>query len=327
MKEKFKDSIILITGGTGSWGNELTKQLLQSNPKEIRIYSRGELSQVNMNRKFNYDIRLKFIIGDIYNLDNLKEATQDVDYIFHLAALKHVPVCEDNEMECVKTNILGGNNVIRAAIYNKVKIVTLSSTDKACNPYNLYGCCKSVLEKLFIKANNKKGNTKFVCVRAGNVIGTNGSIIPFFKNLLLNDKPIPITSKDMTRYFMDIKEAIHLLFVAMDKCIGGEIFVTKMPSCFITMIVDVMAKHYKKNPKIEIVGIRPGEKMHEMLVSEHESLNTIDLDKFKVILPMDASLDWIYIKFNKMAEKEYTSLDNLLTEKELYKLLLESNSL
>ena len=317
----FNNKAILITGGTGSWGHELTKQLLEKyNPKKIIIYSRGELQQVLMKRKFN-DERLHFMIGDVRSLNRLNEAMKNVDIVFHLAALKHIPICEENSWESVNTNIIGVENVIRSAITNKVETVCDVSTDKACNPLNMYGACKSVGEKLMISANQREGNTKFVCVRAGNVIGSNGSIIPFFEELAKENKPLPITNINMTRYFMTLPQAISLVFEAMDKSVGGEIFVTKMPAMFIGDLAKVIWMKYASDVfTYKDIGTRPGEKIHEMLVSEHESKRTVEDAHFRIILPEDGKYSALS-KLPKMKEKEYISNQETLDLNNIKKLL------
>ena len=243
---------ILIIGGTGSWGQELTRQILEKNSiKEIRIYSRGEHKQVEMARKFN-DKRLTFIIGDIRDKKRLKYSAENVDHIFHLAALKHVPVCEHNPEETIQTNIIGTLNAVEVAIENKVKTFVLVSTDKAVDPINVYGVSKSMAEKIVVNANLKFNGTKFVCIRGGNVIGTNGSVVPLFKNQILKANEITITDKQMTRYFMRLQEAIGLIFKAVEDSIGGEIFVMKMPSIKITSLAALMIKELgNKSTKIK----------------------------------------------------------------------------
>ncbi len=324
----FKDSVVLITGGTGSWGNELTHQLLEKyDPKEIRIFSRGEFAQVTMARKFNYDPRLKFVIGDVRDEYRVKEVMRDVDYVFHLAALKHVPICEEHPWESITTNINGVENVVRGAIANNVKVVVDSSTDKACSPLNTYGACKSVGEKLITSANQRFGDTRFVCIRAGNVMGTNGSVIPFFREKILRGQAVPITDMEMTRYFMTVTEAVNLLFKAMFHSIGGEIYVTKMPACKISDLAKALAKHYGKKIDIDVIGIRPGEKLHEMLVSEDEATQTVEDEDFKIILPMDGRLNEAYKDFKKAAAKPYTSNDKLMEQAEILRKLQDGGFL
>ncbi|WP_407357227.1 polysaccharide biosynthesis protein [Methanolobus sp. WCC5] len=317
----FNGQNILITGGSGSWGNELTKQLFEKyDPKEIIIYSRGELPQVEMQRRFNNNPKLKFVIGDVRSLNSLSESMRDVDYVFHLAALKHVPICESNPWQSVNTNIVGTENVIRAAINNKVKLVIDVSTDKACAPINMYGVCKSVGEKLTIHANERRKDTRFVCIRAGNVMGTRGSIIPFFKDLIQAGKDVPITDYNMTRYFMTLEEAIGLLFKAIEHCYGGEIFVTKMPACKITDLAEVMIEELGGQGKLHEIGIRPGEKLHEVLISEYEAKDTIVFDdSYYVILP-SLNVNGVrdkYDQFEKFTGHNYSSCDRLMSKMEI----------
>lgn len=284
-KDFFKNSIILITGGSGSWGNELTDQLLaKCNPKQIRIYSRGEHKQVEMKRKFQDD-KIKYYIGDVRDKDRLRIAMNEVDYVFHLAALKHVPVCEENPWEAVQTNIIGTQNIIEAAIENKVKKVVDVSTDKAVDPFNLYGATKACGEKLIVAANLIDA-TRFVCIRGGNVIGTNGSVIPLFKEQLHKLNEITITDERMSRFLMRVEEAIILVLRAAIDSVGGEVFVMRMPACKITNLAKVMIdKLGNKNSKIKNIGIRPGEKLFEVLVSKYEMPRTFEMDNYFVILP------------------------------------------
>ncbi len=316
----FDDQKILITGGTGSWGNEITKQLLERyNPREIIIYSRGEFTQVQMDRLFK-NSKLKFVIGDVANLDTLNTAMMGVDYVFHLAALKHVPVCENNPWQSINTNIIGTQNVVRAAIGNKVKLVIDCSSDKACAPVNMYGLCKAIGEKLIIHGNQETNKTKFVCTRAGNVIGTRGSIIPFFRDLIERGEDVPITDLNMTRYYMTIGEAIGLLLGAAERCLGGEIFVTKMPACRIVDMAEVMIEELGSKSKIKEIGIRPGEKLHEYLISEYEANSTIILDDdYYVILPQQDinGLREKYKDFKKFEGDKYSSNDKLMNKEEI----------
>ena len=321
----FKNSVILITGGTGSWGNELTKQLLPKNPKKIIIYSRSELHQVNMQRHFNNNPKIKFIIGDVRDCEQLTKSSIGVDYIFHLAALKHVPICEEQPDEAIKTNILGTQNVISAAKKNKVKKVIDVSTDKAADPFNFYGMTKAVGERLIINANLDSKTTKFVCIRGGNVLGTNGSVVPFFIEQIKKHNKIFITNKEMTRYYMTLKEAITLLFKATENSFGGETFVMKMPSCKIIDLAEILIKETtNKNIPIKEIGIRPGEKMHECLICRHESLSTYQYDEnYYVILPQ-IKIDGLIEKhkhLKKVSFKEYSSNENLMSKTEIKTML------
>lgn len=317
----FNNQRILITGGSGSWGNELTRQLLERyNPKEIVIYSRGELAQVQMERRFNDNPKLKWVIGDVRSLTTLNEAMRDIDYVFHLAALKHVPICEKQPWQAIHTNIIGTENVIRAAINNKVKLVIDVSTDKACAPINMYGVCKSVGEKLTIQANERMEETMFVCIRAGNVMGTRGSIIPFFKDLIKEWKDIPITDYNMTRYFMTLEEAIGLLFKAVEHCYGGEIFVMKMPACKITDLAEVMIEELGGNSKLKEIGTRPGEKLHEVLISEYEAQDTIVFDETYYVILSQLNVNDLrekYKNFEKFKGYKYSSNDKLMGKEEI----------
>lgn len=282
----FKNKRILVTGGTGSWGYELVAQLLQFEPREIIVFSRGESSQVAMNRHFE-DSRLSFCIGDIRDREALMAACQGVDYIYHLAALKHVPVCEDQPYEALKTNVVGTQNVIEAALANKVEKVIYISTDKAANPSNFYGMTKAIGEKLIVYANLLNGPTKFVTVRGGNVLGTNGSVVHLFKNQIRQKGVISITDMNMTRFFFTLRDAISLLFKASIESVGGEIFVITMPTCRIIDLAQVLIEDSGvKNVQIVEKGVRPGEKIHEILMSDFESLSTVVYDdQYLVILP------------------------------------------
>lgn len=326
----FENKTILVTGATGSWGHELVRQLLEKNPREIRVLSRNESSQVAMQRQFS-DPRLIFIIGDIKEKDVLMEAALETDYIYHLAALKHVPVCEDQPLEAMKTNVLGTQNVIEAAIKNKVEKVIYISTDKAANPSNFYGLTKAMGERLIIHANMLKTETKFVCVRGGNVLGTNGSVIHVFKDQIEKANQIGITHMDMTRFFLTIEDAIKLLFKASHESLGGEIFVMKMPTCKIADLAQVLIEASgKKDVEMVELGIRPGEKLHEILFSEYESQNTIAYDEnYYVILPtIDIpNLKSRYRNYPKVKLANYNSSENLMSLDEIKSMLVRGRFL
>ena len=306
------DSTILITGGTGSWSNELVSQMLDKySVKKIIIYSRNEHKQVAMRRRFSND-KLKFVIGDVRDKDILNLSMKNVDYVFHLAALKHVPVCEENSWEAVLTNIYGTQNVIEAAINNGVKKVVDISTDKAVDPFNFYGVSKACGEKLMINANqNYDTKTKFICIRGGNVIGTNGSVIPLFKQQIKEKNVISITDPDMTRFLMSKKDAIGLIFQAFIGSHGGEIFVMRMPSTTVGNIAQVMINLYgNKSTKKQIIGSRAGEKKHEVLVSRNEAARCRVLDdQYYVILPqyLNGNLEKKYTKFPAFGLEEFSS--------------------
>ncbi len=292
----FNGQTVFVSGGTGSWGHELVKQLLDKYPdvREVRVYSRGEHKQVEMKREFGNDSRIRFVIGDIRDKNILNYAMRDVDIVFHLAALKHVPVCEENTWEAVLTNIYGTQNIIEAAINNGVKKVIDVSTDKAVDPFNLYGVTKACGEKLMINANfnynfqaKEKSFPSFICIRGGNVIGTNGSVIPLFKKQLREKNEVTITDPEMTRFLMSTKEAIGLVFKAVEQSQGGELFVMKMPAATVETIAKVMIRLFgNQKSRMKVIGVRPGEKQHEVLVSKNETpfAKTFS-EKYFVVLP------------------------------------------
>ncbi len=318
---------ILITGGTGSWGYQLTKNLLnQPQVKKIIILSRNEHKQVEMERQFQ-NKKIKFVICDIRAFNNLIQIIQNVDVVFHLAAMKHVHICEENSWQTVETNIIGTQNVIRASIEANIRLLVDISTDKAVEPHNIYGVSKSCGEKLIVNAqHNYISNTSFICVRAGNVVGTNGSIFPLFKKQLLNDNIITVTNPEMTRFIMKTEDAIELIFHAVQKSIGGEIFVMKMPSVRIKVIADAMISYFgNKNSKIKIIGERPGEKLHEKLLSSNEIRHTYELDeKYYVILPEIVNKNKFenYKKLKRVSLTDYSSLSGkFLTHNQLIKII------
>lgn len=325
----FKDQRILITGGTGSWGVELVRQLLPLGPAEVVIYSRNEAAQVAMSRKFN-DPRLKFSIGDVRDREALTKACENIDTVFHLAALKHVPVCEEQPYEALKTNVIGTQNVIEAAIENKVGRVMNISTDKAANPSNFYGMTKAIGEKLIVYANLLQSGTKFVCVRGGNVLGTNGSVIHLFMNQIRKQQPVNLTDRRMTRFFMTQQEAIRLLFRATEESIGGEIFVMTMPTCRISDLAEVLMESVGKKVEMIETGVRPGEKIHEILLTEHEAINTVIYDdQYLVILPMlnIPALHRHYANYKKVAIEEFSSSHGLMNKEQIRELLVRGGFL
>lgn len=301
----FTKKNILITGGTGSFGSALIKKIITSyKPKKIIIYSRDELKQSEQKKKFKgkkYSI-LRYFIGDVRDKDRLMLAMKDVDYVFHAAALKQVPAAEYNPMECVKTNIIGANNVIECSIFNNVKKVIALSTDKAASPTNLYGASKLVSDKLFVAANNLVGfgSLRFSIVRYGNVAGSRGSIIPEFKKILESgSKTLPITDKNMTRFWITLEQAIDFSIMSMKEMIGGEIFIPKLPS---VKIIDV-AKSFGNNIKLKYVGLRPGEKIHEIMCSHHDSQQVLEFKNYYVIIP-EISLKTKKTKYFNNTKKE-----------------------
>lgn len=279
-----KDKVVLLTGGTGSFGQKFTEIVLkQYKPKALRIFSRDELKQVDMERKFHNDKVLRFFIGDVRDKARLSRAMDGVDFVIHAAALKHVPVCEYNPFEAVKTNILGIQNIIESAIDHNIDKVVVISTDKAVNPVNLYGATKMCMEKIAIAANSYVGSerkVKFSCVRYGNVVGSRGSVVTVFKQQKQSGT-ITITDEKMTRFWITLTQGVDLVIKALTIMQGGEVFIPKIPS----MKIMDLAKTIAPNCKIRFIGIRPGEKIHECLLTEDEARHCIELDDYFVIEP------------------------------------------
>lgn len=280
------DKAILVTGGTGSFGKAFTRYVLENyDPKKIIIYSRDEFKQFIMQDEFKeYKEKLRFFIGDVRDKERLERAFEGVDYVIHAAALKQVPACEYNPAEAIKTNINGAQNVIDAALNGGVKKVVALSTDKAVNPVNLYGGTKLVSDKLFIAANAYAGS-KDVCfsiVRYGNVAGSRGSVIPFFRNIIQNGgKSLPITDYRMTRFWIDLQQGVELVIKALEEAKGGETFISKIPSFKVTDLAEAML------PGCEMpeVGIREGEKLHEIMVTVEDSMTTYEYEKHFIVYP------------------------------------------
>lgn len=286
---------ILITGGTGTFGHEIANFLLKnSKVKKLVIFSRDENKQFEMSKELNFDKRIRFFIGDVRDQNRLLTAFRDIDYVIHAAAMKHVPASEYNPIECIKTNVNGSECIITAAIERKVKKVIALSTDKACNPVNLYGATKLCSEKLFINANQYSNFTKFSVVRYGNVIGSRGSVVPIFlKCKESKSKFVPITHKDMTRFIITLNDGVNFVLSSLKIMNGGEIFVPKIPS---VKIVD-LAKIILPNHKIKFIGIRPGEKLHEVLISRDESETIYSMSDRYIVKP---NLSFFKSKVNRM---------------------------
>ena len=284
----FKNKNILVIGGAGSIGSELVKQLLSYNPKAIRVLDNNETGLFDLQNKLN-DSRLRFLVGDIRDLSRLEVSIEDIDYVFHAAAFKHVHYSEYNPFEAVKTNIIGTQNVISAALSRGVKKVISISTDKAVNSVSTMGATKLLTEKLITAANYYKGGKKtvFSSVRFGNVIGSRGSVIPLFKKQIKKGGPVTITSKEMTRFMMSIEQAVKLVLKAAKHAKGGEIFVLKMPTIRIIDLAEVLVEKYThlQDIKIDVIGKRPGEKYHEELITEEEKTHTLEVEDMLIILP------------------------------------------
>ncbi len=308
MSDIFKDKVVLITGGSGSFGNKFVETLLREHePKTIRVFSRGEKKQLDMQQKFNDD-RLRFFIGDVRDRLRLNRAMYDVDILIHAAALKQVPTCEYNPIEAIRTNIDGAVNVIDAALDHQVKKVMAISTDKAVHPINLYGATKMTAEKLFIQANSYVGkqDIKFSCVRYGNVIGSRGSVIPLF--LKQKEKGVlTITNPNMTRFWLTIEQGVSFVIRSIGKMHGGEIFIPKIPSMKIIDLANTIAPDAEK----KIIGSRPGEKIHEILMTCDESRHSKEFDDMFVIEPEQPFLDEIKFANGKVIPEGFSySSDN-----------------
>ena len=293
-----KDKSILITGGTGSFGKKFIRGVFnQYKPREVIVYSRDELKQFEMRELFPTEkYPIKYFIGDVRDKERLYRVAHDVDFMVHAAALKQVPTAEFNPFETVKTNILGAQNVIEAALENKVKKVIALSTDKACNPINLYGATKLASDKIFAAANHWQGShrTIFSVVRYGNVVGSRGSVIPFFLKKK-EEGVLPITDERMTRFWITLENGTQFVLDSFKRMKGGELFVPKIPS----MNIMDLAKAIAPDAELEIIGIRPGEKIHELMISSDDAINTLEFDTYFVIQPAHPWWDNLkYIKIN-----------------------------
>lgn len=284
---KLDGASILITGGTGSFGKKFVATILgRFQPRKTIIFSRDELKQSIMAQDFPHvtNRSIRFFIGDVRDRDRLQIAMRDVEYVIHAAALKQIPTAEYNPMECINTNVMGAENILRAAIEAGVKKVIALSTDKAVNPINLYGASKLASDKIFIAANNLSGasGTRFSVVRYGNVIGSRGSVIPFFKNLVAEgSKSLPITDERMTRFWLTQEQAVDFVLSSFSIMAGGEVFVPKIPS----MKMLDLAKSFAPGISHHVVGIRPGEKLHEVMITQDEARNTLEMDDRYMIMP------------------------------------------
>ncbi|MDT9720515.1 polysaccharide biosynthesis protein [Paenibacillus sp. ClWae2A] len=294
MKSIYTEKKILVIGGTGTIGKQLVQHLLKYNPHVIRIFSRDEHKQYELNHELSsFSDQLRFLIGDVRDLSRLMRAMEDIDYVFHLAAMKHVPSCEYNPFEAVQTNVIGTQNVIQAAISNGVKKVLFTSTDKAISPTNTYGATKLTAERLISAAEYQKGSkdTVFSSVRFGNVMGSRGSVIPLFKKQIMEQGKITVTDLDMLRYMMTPTQAIDLILQANDRAVGGEVFVLKMPVIRIgdlaEVLIEKVSEHYRisKQVDIHVIGLRPGEKRYEELMTMDEHLIAEEDENMFIVPP------------------------------------------
>lgn len=331
----FDGKKILITGGTGSLGQALTKQLLKTKADTIRIFSRNENKQVEMESKF-HDRKLRFFIGDVRDKERLIKASEDIDIVFHAAALKHVPIIEYNPFESIKTNVIGSQNVIDACLHQNVETAVCIGTDKAVSPLNTYGATKLLMEKLFVTANNylnrQKYRTKFVAVRYGNVVGSSGSVIPRFIEQIKSKKKVTITDPNMTRFSITMDQALDLIISAVSTGKESEIYVPKLKAYSIMDVKRALVEIFGDTGE-EVVGIRPGEKLHETLINNDEIRYSWDLgNKYMIANPLrnEDEIKRIYSnKINKIKKMETYSSDNVekLTNDEIKKVIVESGLL
>ena len=320
---------ILITGGTGSLGTALTKKLLTFDVKTIRIFSRDENKQIQMEEQFN-DNRLRFLIGDVRDKERLKRAVENIDIVIHAAALKHVPISEYNPFEVIKTNVYGSQNIIDVSMDEEVDLCLAVSTDKAVSPLNLYGATKLAMEKLFIAANNLKGKrkTKFSCVRYGNVLGSRGSVVPKFIEQIQSQKKITITNPNMTRFNITLDDSLELILHAIKFSKGNEVFVPKLKSYVLSDLIDALKEISSIPFSQKNIAVRPGEKMHELLLNEYEIKYSIESNGVYILLPSNfinmSDISKIYPKSKPLGLQAYSS-DNVshISKNELKKILIK----
>ena len=335
LKATYRDKTLLVTGGAGSIGCELVRTLLDMDPKAIRVLDNNETGLFDLEQELRSE-KIRPLVGDVRDRDRLKRAFEGVDVVFHAAALKHVPLCESNPFDAVKTNVLGTQNVLDAAIDESVARFILISTDKAVNPTNVMGATKLLAERLTISANYYKGSRKTVlsCVRFGNVLGSRGSVVPLFKKQITNGEPITITDPDMTRFIMDIPKAIKLILKAAEIALGGEIFILKMPVIKICDLAEAMAEELsspgciiRKEVEVRTIGRRAGEKLYEELMTESEAVNAYENDEFIVVIPSDRSSKNdeknVPEGFIKAEPRIYTSKNERLLRKDEIKSMLK----
>ncbi len=335
--ETIQDKVVLITGGTGFLGKSLAKRFLKYEPQSLRIFSRDEVKHYRFNNIFGHNPRLRNLIGDVRDFDRISRALEDVDVLIHAAALKRIDMIEYNVTESIKTNILGTVNVAKAALKNEVGRSLFVSTDKACSPLNSYGACKLLGERIFTEMNYSKGKSEAIMssVRYGNVLASTGSIIPFFKEKIESGKPIPLTHPDMTRFIITADQAVDLILKALYYSIGGEVIIPLIPSVKIVDLIDAMKLLLNANNKIEEIGIRPGEKIHEILINEFEMDYTF---KYNDIFAITSLIERyrevktpVYmsegVRMDSSETEVYSSKDHLISKKEMQEFLTKYNLL
>jgi UDP-N-acetylglucosamine 4,6-dehydratase/5-epimerase len=331
----FTNKKVLIIGGTGTIGQSLLRHIIQDNPSVIRLLSRDEYKQFELQRIWQGYKNIRFLIGDIREQDRVIRAVEDIDYVFHVAAMKHVPACEYNPFEAVKTNIIGTQNVIQACLHEKVKKVVFTSTDKAISPTNTYGASKLMAERLVASAEFHKGprETTFSVVRFGNVMGSRGSVIPLFKSQIESGQEVTVTHMEMSRFMMTIQQATSLTVEAMKNARGGEIFVLKMPVILlkdlVSTVIEEISNKLNTDPfaiGVKEIGLRPGEKMFEELMTYDESMDAIELPEMFVIPNKVMGENWSYLDGKPAMHKSYSSHEvSPISKEEIAKMLLENN--
>ncbi len=309
-KDIFKDKVLMITGGTGSFGNKVLDMFLNTSIKEIRIFSRDEKKQDDMRKKYNNE-KLKFFIGDVRDQATIDNAMSGVDYIFHAAALKQVPSCEFFPIEAAKTNVFGSHNVLESAVKHKVKKVVCLSTDKAAYPINAMGMSKALMEKTIVAKARMLGNnsdTTICLTRYGNVMGSRGSVIPLFYKLIQEGKPLTLTDPNMTRYMMTLEDAVKLVMFAFENGEQGDLFVQKAPGATVDTLAQAIKEHKDSDAEIKIIGVRHGEKDHEVLVTREEMSKAIDMGDYYKVTMDDRNLNYDnYYEKGTKEKKEYQS--------------------
>lgn len=281
----FENKNVVVLGGTGYLGRAIATEVLKYNPRRVTIFSRDEVKHYLVAKIFNNNPKVQHVIGDIRDYDSVVRVTQSADIVFHVAALKRMDMLENNVEEAIKTNVLSSMNIFNACVANNVDKVLFISTDKACSPINTYGACKFVSEKIFTNYDTKKIKTKFMVTRFGNILESTGSVIPLFTEKIKNGEDIPLTDERMTRFIVEKREAVELIFNALRYSVGGEIFVKRLPALKVTDLIEVLKVRFNGNNKIKVIGLRPGEKLHEVLINDSEMARAFRFDDYYVVTP------------------------------------------
>ncbi len=326
----FQGKTILITGGTGYLGRSLVTEILKKGPHSVRVFSRDEVKHHHLQELFKHNNKIRHLLGDIRDRERLIRATRQADIVIHAAALKRLDLLEYNVEESIKTNIIGTLNVVDACLHNRVQKAVFISSDKACAPVNTYGACKFVSERIFSESNYSKGDIKtvFTTVRYGNVLESTGSVIPFFTEKIMQGESIPLTDSRMTRFIISPKQAVNLIFDALRYGVGGEVFIPKLPSFKVTDLIEILTERYQANSKIKKIGLRPGEKIHELMINSAEVPRTYDFKNLYVISSciqaQSGKTRPAYMRQGKLLDEkvmeQYSSRDAVISKKEVIKL-------